>query len=72
MADIENTYLDAPLTEKVWTVLYPEFGDDSGRLALVVWALYVLKSSGVAFWNHLAEGMTHVDKIPVALTVIFG
>jgi hypothetical protein len=29
MADIENTYLTAPITEKVWTVLGPEFGDDA-------------------------------------------
>jgi hypothetical protein len=25
MADIENAYLTAPITEKVWTVLGPEF-----------------------------------------------
>jgi hypothetical protein len=30
MADIENDYLTAPITEKVWTVLGPEFGDDAG------------------------------------------
>jgi hypothetical protein len=28
MADIENAYLTAPFTEKFWTVLGPEFGDD--------------------------------------------
>jgi hypothetical protein len=27
--DIENAYLTAPITEKVWTVLGPEFGDDA-------------------------------------------
>jgi hypothetical protein len=32
MADIENAYLTAPLTEKVWTVLCPEFGYDAGRV----------------------------------------
>jgi hypothetical protein len=26
MADIENAYLTTPITEKVWTVLGPEFG----------------------------------------------
>jgi hypothetical protein len=30
MGDIENAYLTAPLTEKVWTVLGPEFGDEAG------------------------------------------
>jgi hypothetical protein len=42
MTDIENAYLTAPLTEKVWTVLGPEFGDDDGKLALIVRALYGL------------------------------
>jgi hypothetical protein len=54
MADIENAYLTAPLTENVWTVLGPEYGDDAGKRALIVRALYGLKSSGAAFRNHLA------------------
>jgi hypothetical protein len=36
MDDIENAYLTAPITENVWTVLGPEFGDDDGKRALVV------------------------------------
>jgi hypothetical protein len=60
MADIENAYLTAPLTEKVWTVLGPEFGDDSGKCALIVRALYGLKSAVAAFRNHLAEYMKHL------------
>jgi hypothetical protein len=31
MAYIENAYLTAPIPEKVWTVLGPEFGDDTGK-----------------------------------------
>jgi hypothetical protein len=27
MTDIDNDYLTAPITEKVWTVFGPEFGD---------------------------------------------
>jgi hypothetical protein len=54
MADIENAYLKAPINEKVWTVLGPEFGDDAGKRALVVRALYDLNSPGTAFRNHLA------------------
>jgi hypothetical protein len=42
MADIENAYLTAPITEKVCTVLGPEFGDDAGKRALIVRALYGL------------------------------
>jgi hypothetical protein len=40
MADIENTYLTAPLTKKVWTVLGTEFGNDYGKRGLIVRALY--------------------------------
>jgi hypothetical protein len=60
MAGIENVYLTAPITEKVWTVLGPEFGDDTGKSALIVRALYGLKSAGAAFRNHLAECMRHL------------
>jgi hypothetical protein len=60
MADIENAYMMAPITEKVWTVLGPEFGNDDGKCALIVRALYGLKSAGAAFRNHLAECMNHL------------
>jgi hypothetical protein len=36
MADIENAYLTAPITEKVWSVIGAEFGYDAGKRALVV------------------------------------
>jgi hypothetical protein len=64
MADIENAYLTAPLTEKVWTVLGPEFGDDDGKRAMIVRDLYGLKSAGAAFRNHLAECMKHLGWHP--------
>jgi hypothetical protein len=60
MDDIDNAYLTAPLTEKVWTVLGPEFGDDAGRRELIARALYGLKSAGAAFRNHLAGYMKHL------------
>jgi hypothetical protein len=60
MADIENAYLTAPITKKVWTVFSPEFGDDSGKRALIVRALYDLKSASAVFRNHIAECMTHL------------
>jgi hypothetical protein len=64
MADIENAYLTAPITEKVWTVLDPEFGDDTGKRTLIVRALYGMKSAGAAFRNHLAEYMKHLGWSP--------
>ncbi len=43
--------------EKVWTILGPEFGLDSGKSAITVCALYGLKSAGAAFRAHLASFM---------------
>ena len=64
MADIENVYLTAPINENIWTVLGPKFGDDAGKYALIVRALYGLKSAGAAFRNHLAECMKHLGWMP--------
>ena len=60
-ADIQNAYLTSPCQEKIWTVLGPEFGPQrSGKKALVVRALYSLKSAGAAFRNHLASCLAHL------------
>jgi hypothetical protein len=72
MADIENAYLMAPITQKVWTLLGPELGDDAGKSALIVRALYGMKSAGEAFRNHLAECMNHLGWYPCRLTGTFG
>jgi hypothetical protein len=60
MGDIENTYFTAPITEKVWTVLSPEFGEYVGKRALILRALYGIKSEGAAFRNHLVSCMDHL------------
>jgi hypothetical protein len=60
MADIEKVYWMARITKKVWTVLGTELGDDAGKLAPIVQALYGMNSAGVVFRNHLAECMKHV------------
>ena len=44
----------APVTERIWRVLDREFGEDSGRKAIVVRAIYGLKNAGAAFQNHRA------------------
>jgi hypothetical protein len=64
MADIDNTYLMAHITEKVWIVLGPEFGDDAGKRAFVVRALYGLKFTGATFRHQLAECMKHLGWTP--------
>ena len=59
-SDIMNAYVTAPIPENIWTLLDPEFGDNSGNKAIIVRALYGLKSSGAAFCNNLAECMHHI------------
>ena len=60
-ADIQNAYLTSPCEEKIWTILGAEFGPHrQGKKALVVRALYGLKSAGAAFRNHLASCLGHL------------
>ena len=59
-ADIKNAYLNAPAAEKVWTNCGAEFGPtDKGKRAVVILALYGLKSAGASFRNHLTRCMRH-------------
>jgi hypothetical protein len=48
VGNVLNAYITAPVEEKVWTVLGPEFGRDAGRNAIIVRAIYGLKSAGAA------------------------
>ena len=52
-----NNYVQASITEKVLTTLGPKFGKDARKTALIVNALYGLKSAGAAFRSHLAMCM---------------
>ncbi|KAI2495421.1 hypothetical protein MHU86_19096 [Fragilaria crotonensis] len=63
-ADIENAYLTAPVGERIWCKLGPEFGQDAGKRAIIVRALYGLKSAGASFRNHLADCMRHLGWEP--------
>jgi hypothetical protein len=49
VGNVLNTYITAPVKAKVWTILGPKFGHDSGKSAVIVRALYGLKSAGAAF-----------------------
>jgi hypothetical protein len=57
VGNVLNAYITTPVKEKVWTILGPEFGHDSGNSAVMVHALYGLKSAGAAFRAHLASFM---------------
>ena len=50
-----KTGVMAPVTEKVWTTLGHEFGNDTGKTAVIVRALYGLKSAGAVFSCYLAR-----------------
>ena len=63
-ADIMNAYVTAPNQEKIWTTLGPEFGEDAGKKAIIVRALYGLKSAGASFRNHLGECMRALGYVP--------
>ncbi len=49
VGDVLNAYITAPVMEKVWTILGPKFGHDSGKSAVIVRALYGLKIAGAVF-----------------------
>jgi len=56
-SDVQNAYLTAPCEEKIWTILGPEFGDDQGTKALILWALYGVKSAGASLNRHISDCM---------------
>jgi hypothetical protein len=58
--DIQNAYLTAPCKEKITNTCGPEFGEDEGKTAEIVRALYGLTSSGAAYGEHLANCLTHL------------
>ena len=62
--DIQNAYLTADCREKIWTYAGPEFGSEHGSIMFVRKALYGLKSSGTAFWAHLAETLHDIGFCP--------
>ena len=64
VADIQNAYITAPVTEKIYTVPGQEFGEYAVRKDIVVCALYALNSSGADFWNHLTDCMHHLGFLP--------
>ena len=60
-ADIQNTYLQAPASEKHYVICGQEFGlENVNKVALIRRALYGGKSSGSDFWKHLRSCMEHL------------
>ena len=53
--DIQNAYLNAPTEEKLFFYAGKDFKADEGKPVLIVRALYGLKSSALAWRNHLSD-----------------
>ncbi|KAL7488248.1 hypothetical protein ACHAW6_013826 [Cyclotella cf. meneghiniana] len=70
--DVLNAYITAPCRKKIWTTLGKEFGDDCGRKAIIVQALYGLKSSGAAFRAHLPSVFARWSTARALLTLTCG
>ena len=62
--DVMNAYIQAPVTKKIWTKLGSQFGEDAGKNAIIIRAIYGLKSSGAAFRKHLGECMSGLGHKP--------
>jgi hypothetical protein len=54
-ADVQNACINAKTEEKVYTIAGPEFGSNQGRPAVIIRALYGLKSSGARWRDHFAS-----------------
>ena len=64
--DIGNAYLESPTSEKVYIVAGPEFKDVGleGHTLVIVKALYGLKSSGLRWWEILADVLSQMGFFP--------
>jgi Reverse transcriptase (RNA-dependent DNA polymerase) len=56
-AGIGNAYLNAYTSEKVYTITGPEFGEESNRIAVIVRAVYGLKSNRAAWHACFAQSL---------------
>ena len=65
--DILNAYVQAPVTEKVWSTQGSEFSKDARKTVVFGKVLHVLKSAGAAFRSHLAKCMDSHESLEANL-----
>ena len=65
--DIQNAYLNAERTKKIFFYAGGEWKSDEGKVVVIVRALYGLKSSALAWRNHLAEILGNYMKFQSSL-----
>jgi hypothetical protein len=63
-ADVQNAYVQATSLEKYYAITGDEFGEDKGKTALFVRALYGLKSSGDSWRAHIAHTLSDMLFVP--------
>jgi hypothetical protein len=63
-ADVKNAYVQATALETYYAISGDEFGEDKGKTALTVRALYGLKSSGDSSCAHIAHTLSDMRFIP--------
>ena len=64
VSDIQNSYTTSPVPENICTVPGRDFGEDSGKKAILLRPLYGLEIYIAAFWNHLADYMHNLVFLP--------
>ena len=62
--DIRNAYLEAHISEKVYIVAGPEFGEKQGHTLIINKALYGLKSSGARWHKRMFDVLSEMDWTP--------
>ena len=65
--DTLNAYVQAPVTEKIWTTFGPEFSKDASKTVVIIRVLCNLKSAGAVFRTHHARCLESLDSEPTLL-----
>jgi hypothetical protein len=63
-ADVHNAYVQATSLEKYYAIAGDEFGEDKGKTALILCALYGLKSSRSSCRAHIALTLSDMGFVP--------
>jgi hypothetical protein len=63
-ADVQKAYVQATSLEKYYAIAGDAFGEDKGKMALIVRALYGLKSLGASWCAHIAHTLSDMRFVP--------
>jgi hypothetical protein len=63
-ADVQNVYVQSTSLAKYYAIAVDESGGDKGKTALIVRALYGLKSSGASWRAHIADTLSNMVFVP--------